>query len=401
MIAIVCLIGILCTTILLHEIASSSDHSFVTRTNNNLTIRHTKNDDLDDDDDDENANENMKRLMEEHDNNNVADISASIDCPPYDRPIYPMELPTIEPKTETDDGDTSPGRGQIHSQRAMTQKGQDHVVNQDRGIILLRKPYAPNDSDRHDDGRLYFSMGLFDGHGDEGHHVAQYLQQNFFSKLESKLRLQEEENIEAALNETFVELDRELDPSIGNDGGSTAAIVLYRPPRSPSSPARLYFASVGDSLCILADARDGTVLFRTTHDKAHTEEERDRILTMGGKIHVPPLHPLQARSVAWSKTLREMVSLAMSRAIGDWEHLGVIATPHVDEVELPTVVGGGGFVVACGSDGMFDARRPEFVAQQLAEFGVGRVAHLIEVATPMNPNVYRDDITLLALRVGA
>lgn len=91
------------------------------------------------------------------------------------------------------------------------------------------------------------------------------------------------------------------------------------------------------------------------------------------------------------------MSLAMSRAIGDWEHLGVIAQPHIDVVEIPSLDGGS--IVACGSDGMFDARQPKFIAGQLAEYGVSRTAHLIEVATPKRPDAYHDDITLIALQI--
>eukprot|EP00588_Corethron_pennatum_P025216 CAMPEP_0194313018 /NCGR_PEP_ID=MMETSP0171-20130528/9911_1 /TAXON_ID=218684 /ORGANISM="Corethron pennatum, Strain L29A3" /LENGTH=347 /DNA_ID=CAMNT_0039067777 /DNA_START=204 /DNA_END=1247 /DNA_ORIENTATION=+ len=326
-----------------------------------------------------------------------------VDCPQYGCPIYPIELPIIERRYSKNYN----GNDDKSYYAALTQKGQDHVVNQDRGIIHVRKSTARDDEKSHqnksrnEDGQLYFSMGVFDGHGDEGHKVAHHLQQHLFPKLDSKLRFQKKEDIVSALNETFLELDRELDSSIGNNGGSTAAIVLHRRRSSSSSATVLYFASVGDSLCVLFDKKGGDIIFQTKYDRVHFKEEQDRILGMEGKIHTPPKHPKQARSVAWSVKKGEMVSLAMSRSIGDWEHLGVIAMPHVDVVELPSSERERrGFIVACGSDGIFESRRPEFVVRQLAEYGVNRTAHLIDLATPRNPKAYRDDITLMALQIG-
>ena len=68
-------------------------------------------------------------------------------------------------------------------------------------------------------------------------------------------------------------------------------LVHYHP-----SSNTLTFASLGDSLCLLLSSSDGAILHRTPYDKPHVAEERERIDKMAGRIHTPPLHPLQART---------------------------------------------------------------------------------------------------------
>ena len=121
------------------------------------------------------------------------------------------------------------------------------------------------------------------------------------------------------------------------------------------------------------------------------------------------------------------MGLAMSRSIGDWDHgkVGVIAEPTVDVLDVDDVLrgddaGGGDRMEAfavVGSDGLFDARQPQFVANHLSKsyFGeetevtgllagdrdhpVVQCSKLIGIATPKDPTRYRDDITLLSLRL--
>jgi len=285
-------------------------------------------------------------------------------CTSNDCLIYPKEITSTDQK--------------LHLQyAALTQQGADHIVNQDRGILMV-----PN--------KDLFLMGIFDGHGNEGHTVAQYLQHNVSKKLTNFSSFaQKTERIKEVLKKSFIELDRELDDFAGRNGGSTAAIVIRQ-------GSVLYFASVGDSLCFLSNKK-GEILFQTKYDKPHMPEEKNRILQMGGNVNIPPNHPIQARSVAFNVDRNEMQMLAMSRSIGDWEHIGVIAEPHVDVVEIPVAQEGG--LVVCGSDGIFESRKPSFIAQELAIHGINRAAHLIQLATPKTARVYRDDITLIVYQI--
>ena len=63
--------------------------------------------------------------------------------------------------------------------------------------------------------------------------------------------------------------------------------------------------------------------------------------------------------------------------------------------------GRGGYVVACGSDGMFEARRPERIARELGEGGVGRGRFLMDLVVPkVGSGGYCDDVSLVALEIG-
>lgn len=137
-----------------------------------------------------------------------------------------------------------------------------------------------------------------------------------------------------------------------------------------------------------------------------------------------------------SSVHKEDIGLAMSRSIGDWEwgKVGVIPDPIVEVVDLKSLLlenGGGGaeegsarmFVVA-GSDGLFDARKVEFVAKNLAlgffesipdgidatgdwndvhrrynEHGLNVARELVTAASPMKPEMYRDDISFVSMVV--
>lgn len=288
-------------------------------------------------------------------------------------------------------------------------QGSDHPENQDRGIII--SPFLVRSSQ--DD----FMIGIFDGHGTYGHLVSQYLQDHLYKKISQKLsRLDStwtdvHDNIKKILNESFVEIDRELPEEIGMDGGSTASIILR-------IGNQLYFANVGDSVSFLAkyDKKTGdTVLVhRNRLDKPNIPEEKIRIEQMGGKVFIPP-HPVNSRVVAFNPVRNEMVSLGMSRSIGDWSHgkVGVIAEPVVDVINLDELVSTSsadenvGWLVVSGSDGLFDRRRPQFVAETYSQCFMDpskchpaiRTAEIIDSAVPKMTHVYHDDITAMVLRV--
>jgi hypothetical protein len=130
----------------------------------------------------------------------------------------------------------------------------------------------------------------------------------------------------------------------------------------------------------------------------------------------------------------------MSRSIGDreWTAVGVIPDPDVVAVDLGEfwlandvngAVNGAEkrVFVVLGSDGLFDARKVEYVASHVAyglfEWGQGWGQnkedrdnlelqqvfsnHLLEVgkklvdmASPLKKGTYRDDITFIAKRIG-
>lgn len=348
---------------------------------------------------------------------------------------------------------------------AMSQKGKDHVQNQDRGIIV--SPFRITNPEEqivagtntiaedfpimiNDDDHDNFIIGIFDGHGEDGHQVAQYLLDNVPRRISDKIfslrnkkkkngekNDDKEDDITRILKDTFVEIDQELPNDLGYTGGSTASIILRL-------GDKLYFSNTGDSLSFLAKYNsDGTstILHKNRFDKAYIQEEKDRITNLGGKVFIPP-HPENARVNAYDEHIKGMVSLGMSRAIGDWYHgkIGVIAEPIVDVVELEPFMKGvvrhkqsdgkekqhgneknGGFsntntnsglFVLSSSDGLYDHRKKEFVANRFGKCFFGKSleekqdchavvesVNLIDLATPKREKGYHDDITVLAMRV--
>jgi len=299
----------------------------------------------------------------------------------------------------------------------LTQQGKDHTENQDRGIIVSPF-YTSNQNVQFEYGSMNdFLIGIFDGHGDLGHEVSQYLQDHFPKRLSEKLSHFSTWNdnvIKNALNETLLEIDKELPGDTGMDGGSTASVIFRL-------GSKLYFANVGDSLSFLAkynsSSAETTIVHRNRFDKPHLPEEKERIERMGGKVFIPPQHPDGSRVIALNPLRSEMVSLGMSRAVGDWSHgdVGVIAEPVIDVLKLDELVYDNQgtrkhdieLFVVTSSDGLYDHKKPAFVANLLAQsffvkggdHPIVQCAKIIDLATPQNPQRYRDDITVMALRV--
>eukprot|EP00554_Chaetoceros_debilis_P002146 CAMPEP_0194088816 /NCGR_PEP_ID=MMETSP0149-20130528/31175_1 /TAXON_ID=122233 /ORGANISM="Chaetoceros debilis, Strain MM31A-1" /LENGTH=474 /DNA_ID=CAMNT_0038772557 /DNA_START=74 /DNA_END=1495 /DNA_ORIENTATION=+ len=330
-----------------------------------------------------------------------------------------------------------------------TQQGKDHAINQDRGLIIspfvITTVHKTSSESQQTNSKTHektndFLIGIFDGHGTLGHDVAQFLQDNFPLRLHQKLALltskyggrdkieDEEIQVRKALHETFIEMDTELPPISGNDGGSTASVILRL-------GSKLYFANAGDSLSFLAsfpsvlyDSKDGkdanmknelkaSIVYRNRYDKAYLPEEKERITKLGGNIFIPP-HPEFSRVNAFYPQKKEVMSLAMSRSIGDWPHgkIGVIPDPIIDIVNLEELTASVSvnvnvdapldFFVVTSSDGLYDHRQAQFVADRLAETYsennleggsdaikdqyrrypiVRQCANIIHLATPQNP----------------
>ena len=370
------------------------------------------------------------------------------DCKAYGCPVYPGDVADETIQSQIGEvKDVFPHAGKLSlpfgstRMAACTQRGttSQHNFNQDRGILispyywkgdaLLRQHGVSMDGESFPSSTTDFFLGIFDGHGDEGHHISRYLQKDMAERLSDKLSQLPAEDIEGgsgveqSLKEAFIESDKNVPEVHAINGGSTAAVILRL-------GQKIYFANAGDSTTFVASYSRRTgetkVVHRNRKDKPHLPEERARIEASGGKVRAPPDHPIQARVIAYNSVRKELVGLAMSRSIGDWEHgkVGVIAEPTVDVLDVDDILrgnGGGGdemeaFVVV-GSDGLFDARQPQFVANHLSKSFFGKEADvtglldgdrdhpvvqcskLIGIATPKDPARYRDDITLLFLRL--
>ena len=321
-------------------------------------------------------------------------------CKEYGCPLYPPELTTELHQVLSDvfvsQNSTKPLPIGMNTMAMLTQIGKSHTVNQDRALVIspFITKHTPSDS---------FLMAIFDGHGTQGHIVAEYVTQDFPERLYEKLNAAPEnisdDDVIRILNDTFIETDIYAPPN-ALAGGCTGSVTLRR-------GSKLYFANAGDSQTILVSVNSTgvSIPYMTRKDKANLPDERARIEGLGGKIHLNP-QGFDPRVVVYSRSQRDTIGLAMSRSIGDWDWkaCGVTAEPIVDVIDLKDYPHS--FVIAA-SDGLWDTRKPQFFANQFAQdvFSKGsvppiqRLWEVIAKVTPKNPNWYRDDITAVVMKM--
>jgi serine/threonine protein phosphatase PrpC len=165
----------------------------------------------------------------------------------------------------------------------VTRQGNQHDVNQDRSLLV-----QPFDSIQSTRDATSFLIGVFDGHGDAGHTVADFVRDILPRRLATKLNAspccQSPEWISKQLNETIVELDQELPPQAALRGRTTASFALR-------VGELLFIANTGDSRIMLVTVatknHTNSIVFQSSPHKPHLSEERSRIEAAGGTIHVP------------------------------------------------------------------------------------------------------------------
>ena len=452
----------------------------------------------------------IQQKKKKQDDENIAKIN----CTSYGCEIRPLELSQLElqlNKSSSTDADTAVNNNNHFSSIAssnhilITHKSnrkKPAPVNQDRAVLISN--FGSSDKSKNEADSLIqqqhsnkdnFFLGLFDGHDDNGHIIAQFASEQIPSRIASKIKSQnvampskfhpiQENNttitqIKDIITSTFIQVDNDVPITGGgttancimrlgstlfmsNTGDSTQFLVVYTPPtqyeyskeKAQSNERYIHAPRSPDVQLHLQGSI--TIHYQNTKHKAHFLDEKRRIEGLGGKIHIPPKNPMGSRVIVRSTLHREDVGLAMSRSIGDWEWtaVGVIPDPDtvvvdLNEFWLQHVVakennngdgggansekGGGGpkvFAIV-GSDGLFDARQAEFVARHLAyglfEYKLGQSyendnddeqqtgasdenedemtfsKHLIEVgqklvnmASPLKEEWYRDDITFVA-----
>lgn len=205
-------------------------------------------------------------------------------------------------------------------------------------------------------------LAVYDGHG--GPEAAEYAQKNLHKKLISQLeisQLEQETNIKAALTNSFLETDEDLQGKYRNEkmnAGSTAVVALIDKDKT------LHVAWAGDSRALVI--RDGKVVFAT---KDHTPQaEKERIEKSGGKVMQTP---------KWDGSIEYRVNkiLAVGRSLGDFslgyaqdqqEEKVISALPDTQMFKLET-----GDVVLLFSDGLCQINKQSTEAEQnsfIAEF---------------------------------
>ena len=289
-------------------------------------------------------------------------------------------------------------------------KGGDASQQKNQDRIMMVSPL------RDSVGRRYpMLLGLFDGHGDDGHVVSHHCALRFPQILHQQLgkvvqqQFGNEQEIRKAITNAYVEAERTLPPN--NASGSTGIILLQ-------VDHKLFVANTGDSLAFVASYQNGKarLLYRTKEHKPHLPEERQRIEAAGGTVHIPPA----AQGAESSRVIVDVpdglyiqLALAMSRSIGDLEasKAGVIVTPTIDVIDLSSQQN---LFAVAASDGVLDRIDPTAVAQHLGQtlFGgggdrsgdrlLGACEQIIMKASELWLKLglqYRDDISIAVTRL--
>mmetsp|Transcript_66946 Transcript_66946/g.104662 ORF Transcript_66946/g.104662 Transcript_66946/m.104662 type:complete len:429 (+) Transcript_66946:125-1411(+) len=202
-----------------------------------------------------------------------------------------------------------------------------------------------------------FLAGVFDGHGEKGKRMSEFvkssLQKNLFGHkdLHSNPRFA----LESAYRDTQNQIERQHGPDAAESGTTAVACYQHRD--------RLLIANVGDSRAVLGrcdTARKGFRAVELTSDqKPSRPDEKQRIVAAGGKVDqmsFPVWNPGGGLRLMRGGPERVMDSsgfggLAMSRSLGDLSlHPYVTAQPEVSERKLDSR---DRFLVL-GTDGVWD-----------------------------------------------
>jgi serine/threonine protein phosphatase PrpC len=144
---------------------------------------------------------------------------------------------------------------------------------------------------------------LFDGHG--GDETCKYCQKYFAEIL--KEQLDENDDTEKALENTFKIIEEKLKEENFPDG-STATAVLIR-------ENKFYCGNVGDSRCVIVNNNNMVIRISVDH-RVSNESEFSRILKMGGTISEGRING----------------EIMLSRSLGDFElkGSGLISEPYLE-----------------------------------------------------------------------
>mmetsp|Transcript_43267 Transcript_43267/g.63466 ORF Transcript_43267/g.63466 Transcript_43267/m.63466 type:complete len:489 (+) Transcript_43267:202-1668(+) len=263
-------------------------------------------------------------------------------------------------------------------------------INQDRGCVAY--PYAESD--------LTGFFAVFDGHGEQGDKVSQFVVDAVQKRLEKHPKLAEDPA--SALKETFVGVNAALaDQPIESLYSGTTAVSVYM------HDGKLWSAWAGDSRAVMAKRAPGggtgLVAENLTSDhNPDTPAEKARILAAGGFVSPPPEPGLSAR--VWLDAEMTQIGLAMARSLGDRavKDIGVIPEPEVRQRDIQPE---DQFMILA-TDGVWEfvdsQEAVNIVAKHLRNGATAACQKLIETAAERwryNEGDYRDDITAIVAKI--
>jgi serine/threonine protein phosphatase PrpC len=160
-------------------------------------------------------------------------------------------------------------------------------------------------------------FGVFDGHAGSGVSVycAEHMLETVLDSVESNEATQDDlkAKIEIIMKESFLSLDEKLKMNfskVDDHSGTTAVVALI-------TPTLIVIANCGDSRAILCS--DGILDFCTTDHKPYNVEEKARIEKAGGTVMMQRVNG----------------SLAVSRALGDFDYKRNTSIPPIEQLVSP------------------------------------------------------------------
>jgi len=232
-----------------------------------------------------------------------------------------------------------------------------------------QKPESPNQDDffmlARKDCVLF---GVLDGHGHEGHEISHFAQERLPALIMERLR-RDGEAWEDAVSQSIADLVGLSKTHFGGKAehsGTTITIaMLDRARGATEGPVRLRCAFLGDSIAVFARRKNKSEPWQVTTltdiHRPEREDEKKRILTAGGKLH------LSSEPDASARLLTPDCYLAMSRSFGDFHAVpfGLSSEPEFSVGEL--TADHENFVLIA-SDGVWDVMSPAQAVQLVGKY---------------------------------
>lgn len=191
-------------------------------------------------------------------------------------------------------------------------------------------------------------VGVFDGHGENGHLVADRVKGIFEQYMPGLI---ERHTLPEAFHRVFAAAQSmlELDESLSRYSGTTVAVAVM-----DLASGLMTTAHAGDSRLVFVHS--GEVQYETA-DHVIGQEEASHIVARGGEVREMAGNGTVLRIFAPG---RHVPGLAMARSLGDLEahSFGASSEPEVGE-SVPFLAGS---TIVVGSDGLWDRLTPGFVA---------------------------------------
>jgi serine/threonine protein phosphatase PrpC len=192
-------------------------------------------------------------------------------------------------------------------------------------------------------GHSRWLVGVFDGHGTNGEHIAADAR-DFFAEVAPRLPSAAEPGASEAIARLFrLFQEATKKSSMAEWSGTTATIALL-----DIEAGTACLGHVGDSRLVIVTEPHGLITFQTT-DHIVDDAAEAKILQCGGEVRQTTVSNVSARRIFLPGS--DVPGLGMTRALGDTKakHIGVSALP---DITIAPLTPGSALVLA--TDGVWD-----------------------------------------------